>query len=110
MKFISFIKSLVRIVNSYDSDLKNIRSNIASAEKIIKDRTEISADVGFSPRCANQIIVVGRYRNADFIQVYSIMDQSMDQLIDQLRSMQHYGSVRKIDAPYGFKATVQRHL
>ena len=105
---VKWIKKLKQIVLNYDADLKIAHNRISELEKIIKERTNIAVDVGF--RDANHIIVVGRYKNADYVQTYQIKTQEMSRLIDQLRDMQKYGDVKFVDEPPQFKAVFKREL
>lgn len=104
----SWIKKLKRIVAGYDENLRCAHARILELEQLVKDRTNIAVDVGF--RSANHVIVIGRYKNADYVQTYQIDTPEMSGLIDQLREMQKYGEVRRVDAPPSFRAVFKRDL
>ncbi len=68
----NWIKELLYIVKNYKTDQKlvfkkidvnrkRLEERIKKAEKIIKDRTDISADIHLKSCSRNQIIVTGRY-------------------------------------------------
>lgn len=103
---LKWLKKLKAIVARYDADLRNAHARIAELEKLVRDRTNIAVDVGF--RSANHVIVVGRYRNADYIQSFEMREPDMAVLIDRLREQSRYGAVRKVDAPPTFRAVFER--
>jgi hypothetical protein len=105
---IAWIKKLLSIVKSYDSDLRRSRVMISDLEAIIRDRTDIAVDVGF--RDASHVIVVGRYRNTDYIQTFSVNTPDLAHLIDRLHAMERHGVVRRIDAPPSVKAVFHREF
>jgi hypothetical protein len=107
---ITWFKKLLGIVRRYDADFQGLRTSIAEARQFIQDRTSIHADV--SPyRGYNQIIVVGRYKRNDYVEVFDVQDQDFSGLIDMLREMQKYGQVRRVDGPVGpFRTTIESEL
>ena len=100
------VKKLLAIVRNYDNDLKLAHKRIADLEKVIQDRTNVCLDVGF--RGANHVIVVGRYKDKDFIQCYDVKESEFSGLIDRLREMNKYGRVARVDAPPTFSAVFDR--
>ena len=109
-EIVSCHKQLLRIAGTYDRDHKFFINRIVQAENLIKDRTDISVDVHLKDYNPNQIMVAGRYRNADYVQVYTLADNELSSLIPQLREMERYGRVSKVDAAYGLKAVVEREM
>ena len=105
---ISWIKKLIGIVKNYDSDRETLRVRIAQAEQVIRDRTDVHADVHY--KSENQIIVVGRYKNRDYVQTYSVCSGDFHALIQQLRDMERYGHISRIDAPPAMRAVFEHDL
>jgi hypothetical protein len=103
---LKWLKKLKAIVAGYDIDLHNAHARIAALEKLVKDRTNIAVDVGF--RSASHVIVIGRYRNADYVQTFAMEADSLAGLIDDLREREHYGSTKRVDAPPLFRAVFER--
>ena len=93
---------------SYERDIKNANSRITELENLVRDRTNIAVDVGF--KSANHVIVVGRYKNADYVQSYTLETPDLNALIDQLRQMERHGAVKRIDAPPQFRAVFERDI
>ena len=105
---LKFLKKLVFIVNNYDSNLKHAHARIASLEKVLAERTTIGVDVSFHND--NHIIVVGRYRNRDYVQTFSVRTEDMRGFIEHLKEMERYGSVKYVDAPPSFKAVIEHNF
>lgn len=113
----NWFKKLIYIVNNYDNDLSILSNRIHTCSleiqegvQLIKDRTNIHADIHLQYNHPSEIIVIGRYRNRDYIQTYSVDNDDIEGLIDQLKRMEKYGVVQKIDAPIGIKAIIEQDL
>ena len=112
---IKWFKTLSRIVRSYDSDQDIIDQKVGralkevlQAQKFIKHATTINADVSLSHRDDSQIIVIGRYRSRDYIQTYTVSGDNFKGLIEQLKEMQKYGVVRRVDAIPAMREVIDR--
>lgn len=105
---INFIKKMVYIVKNYDNDFKHLTSRVNQAEKVIRDRTDIHADIHYKSK--NQIIAVGRYRNRDYVQVYNISTDDFNYLIKILREMEMYGRRGRIDSAHSMKAIFEHEF
>ncbi|MFZ2982025.1 MAG: hypothetical protein WA085_13415 [Sphingobium sp.] len=103
---LKWLKKLKAIVSSYDADIRNAHARISELEKLVRERTNIAVDVGF--KSANHVIVVGRYKNADYVQTYALDTPDLAVMIERLREMERYGKVARIDAPPVFKAVFER--
>jgi hypothetical protein len=100
---------MIRAVSSqHHVDVIALNARIDQLDKLVKDRTDIAVDFGYEdPSC---VIVVGRYRNHDYVQTYRLHDQELGQLIDRLREMEHHGVVRRLDAPPMVRAVFKREV
>lgn len=74
------------------------------AVNFIKDRTEVNADINVRGRCPNTLIVIGRYKGRDHVEIFDV--ENMEALVDQLRRMQKYHHRKIIDGPPQFKAFI----
>lgn len=118
---VKWIKNLLRIVESYDvnrandirrqeANFKTVCNQVAQAKEYIRERTDVSADVHFNQYARNYIIVTGRYRNRDYVEVFSLDESGFEGTINQLREMQRYARVRHIDAPPTMKAFIDHNF
>ena len=102
---IKWLKKLRRIVKDYDKDRTILRVRIEEAEDMIRARTQIHADIHM--KSPNQIIVVGRYHNRDYVQVFSLSTDDLVGLIEHFRHLEKYGHMARIDAPLSLKAAFE---
>ena len=112
---IKWLKKLISIVSTYDSDqqvLSKRSSEIAQRQneldRLIKDRTDIAVDVGVRGDC--QVFLIGRYRNNDFIQTYSINLPDFESLVEYIKALEKHGILRRLDAPAYTRAVFARHI
>lgn len=104
---IKWFRKLRRIVRNYDQEWQFLENRCRSAEEVIRERTDINADVAFHARGTSQIIMMGRYKNRDFIQIYSLRDVDFEGMVHRLRELERYGEIRKVDAPMGMRAVFE---
>lgn len=115
---ISWIKNLFRIVREYDGNFNRVvqfveatRKEVDNATHYIKKATKIHVDIAATPaKLETTVILCGRYRGKDHVQVFSLRPGDMPNLIDQLKHMQRAGEVVTIDAMHGLDATIKREL
>ena len=102
---IDWIKNLYRIVRDYDSDMKCQLDRIKRAEDFIRENTTVNADIHH--RGLNQIIVIGRYKNQDYVRIYSIDEGDFGFMVQELNRLQkEYGRRGFIDSPPQIKELV----
>jgi len=121
---VKWFKKLLRIVKNYDADnvlaytktdtkLRELRASlharIKTNEQFIRERTDVSADIHCREGAHNTIIVVGRYRNRDYVEVFSVQDD-LSGFISQLRDMQRYATIRHVDAPPSMRAFIDHAI
>ena len=105
---LKWLKKLKTIVAGYDTDMRNAHARIAELEKLVRDRTNIAVDVGF--KSASHVIVVGRYKNTDYVQTYTLDMPDLASLIGQLKQMELCGVVRRLDGPPMLRAVFEREF
>jgi len=118
---IKWFKKLFRIVKNYDTDRceaaktesahrTRLHKQVREAKKYIRDRTDVSADVHFKDGARNTIIVTGRYRGRDYVEVFTIAEPDLHGLIQQLREMRRYTHIRHVDTPPTMRAFIDHNL
>lgn len=73
---------------------------ITDAVSFIKNATTLSADISPMARDPSMVIVVGRYRNNDYIKVFEV-GGDFSRLVDQLRDMERHCGRGRYDKPIG---------
>jgi hypothetical protein len=112
---IRWFRKLREIVRNYDTDRNAIHLKICQTEKraieaenVIRSRTDIHADIHY--KSDNQIIVVGRYRNRDYVQVFHVAPDDFCAMIEKFRDMERYGYMARVDAPPQMKVVFENEL
>jgi hypothetical protein len=101
---------MIRAVSSqHHVDVIALNARIDQLDKLVKDRTDIAVDVGRMGR-KNHVIVIGRYKNVDYVQTYELGDMEFLGLIDSLRYIERHGVVRRLDAPPVVRAVFERDV
>jgi hypothetical protein len=101
---------MIRAVSSqHHVDVIALNARIDQLDKLVKDRTDIAVDFGYMWD-SSHVIVLGRYRNRDYVQTYRLDHQEFVQLIDRLRAMERHGVVRRLDAPPAVRAVFERDV
>lgn len=104
----SLIRKAKHIVNNYHRDIAATNNRINAVEKLIRERTDIHASIGAGT--GNFVIVVGRYKDNDYIQIVDMPQRDLDGFIKQLREYTRYGKARTLDAPPNFSAAFRRDV
>lgn len=124
MKIINWIKSLNYIVRNYEKDIKatesaiiaigtaakNLKSGLSSLDARLAEMTDIGIDVSYRGRDPNHIIIVGRYKNQDFVQTFTIDGDDINYFVNLLKEMERHARVRRVDAPPQMRAAFIRDL
>ena len=114
---INKIKILLRIIREYDSDIDRINKKAQQAEntalkarRIIQERTDLNADMSFHRHSYSHVILMGRYKNRDYVEIFSVTPETLNELIPMLREMQKHARLRRADGPIGMKQIIDREL
>ena len=84
--------------------LRQTRDN----ELMITERTTVHADVHFKSGLDN-IIVVGRYRNHDYVRCFEVESKDFHEFVEIFRRIEPRGRVGRIDVPFpSFTGVVER--
>lgn len=102
----TLIKNTIYIIKNYHKDIRDICSRINAAEKLIRERTDIHTSMDTRGGC--YVIVVGSYKNSDYIQTFNMPSNDFSCLIEELMRQRRYGKTRTIDAPPNFCAAFKR--
>lgn len=114
---IHWIKTLFRIVRTFDNELitNNAQhslmcNHLDSLTKIIRDRTEIHADIPNFSGYPCTIIVCGQYKNSDFVQIYQVPSNEFSSIIDHLKQLNKFAKVKTVDSGFQIKSYIKHEL
>jgi len=77
-------------------------------QKVIQEQTTINLD--YYPTSDNYIIVMGHYKEREYIETFNVGSKNMNDIIDFIRELQQYGHLRIVDGPPVFKAVLDKSL
>ena len=97
-------------LSSFHDQLSKQIYELDELRKIIKERTEYHIDVHQYTRHNSQIILIGKFRNNDFVKCYDIPDDMFKDLITHCRELEKYSQRGKIDAYPGLNATIKHTI
>lgn len=111
--FFRRLRALWHIAKTYEQDkaalLAAARQEIAAVDKLIRDRTTLHADISMTGRDPSFVILVGRYRNRDYVQTFYLPDEDFGGLVAQCVHMSRkLGRWGRLDAPPMFTAAFER--
>ncbi|MFW6100655.1 MAG: hypothetical protein ACOC90_04655 [Bacteroidota bacterium] len=119
-KVYQYVKNLIKIAQNYESiirsiDTANTRSKSAvsialKAEEVIRDRTDLNADLSFTKHDHTHIIVIGRYKNRDYVKIFSCLHEDLNEIVPILRERQKYASLKFIDCPLSMRGVLNQDL
>ena len=115
---IVWFRNLFYIVGNYKQDLTMIANGTdaclqraMAAERYVKKATKLHVDIPANMQDDyTRIVVIGKYRGKDHVQIFNLRPGSIDALMDQLRDMQRYADVIRTESPFEIDATVKRRL
>ena len=112
-----WFRNLFYIVSNYRDDLSFVVNGMdacvartQTVERYVKKATKVHIDLAVVEGNYTKVIVIGTYRGKDHVQIFSLRPGSIDGLIDQLRDMQRYAEIERIDGPMEIVATMKREL
>jgi len=85
-------------INKNESKIHYLTGEINQLRYILKERTEYHLDVHQYTKHNSQVILIGKFRNNDFVKCYNIPDQEFQDLIQHCRELEKYSHRGKIDA------------
>lgn len=94
-KFIFKVQDLLGITRN-KIKIHHLLNEVSELQKVIKERTEYHVDV--HTRSNSQVILIGRFRNRDFIKCYNIPDKELDFLINHCKELEKHAQLKGLDA------------
>lgn len=107
---VNWIKTLLRVVRTFDLRFEGVHDRIASAERFIRERTEVNVDLSVNPKDANTVVVIGRYKTRDYVEIFSMHGDNFAKLVGTLKEMSRYYEVNRVDCPHHMRYFVDDQL
>ena len=96
MKTLKQIWNNINKIWNLPNYMSQIYSEVERLEKRIGERTTVHADINYRGT-GSQIIVVGKYRNKDYVRAFNVRTESLSHLIDILSREEKGANVGHFD-------------
>jgi len=107
-KIKDFIKKLLAPWKSHPDHIDYLIKTVREAKLMITERTTVHADIHYKSGL-DSIIVVGRYRNHDYVRCFNMESKDFHEFIEILRRIEPRGRIGRIDVPFpSFSGVVER--
>jgi len=103
--FINRLKYIWNIADTIKEYNKIVAREINNLEKKINERTTVHADINYKGD-GSQIIVIGRYRNKDYVRAFTVRQENLSSIVDMLRTEEKYAKVGRFDMVGGMDFSV----
>ena len=114
---IGWFLRLFNIVKTYHANLQIIGAHmdelakiVAETERYVKKATKVHVDISARADAPSTVIVVGTYRGKDYVRVFPLFQNSVDDLVRHLEGMSQYADIGRLDMPPQIDASVRREL
>lgn len=115
---IAWLRNLFYIVRNYRGDLTMIVRGVDTClarteivERYVRKATKAHIDIPANMQDDyTRVIIIGKYRGKDHVQIFNLRPGSIDILMNQLRDLQRYADVVRVDSPFEIDATVKRAI
>lgn len=82
---------------------RHLKSRVDDLENRIGEHTVVHADIHY--RTPHQVIVIGQYRNRDYVRVFNV-EAALDDLVEYLRKVEKNAKVGRFDMPHSVPFSV----
>lgn len=119
--FLKKLRILWRIAGTYEDDrmhdnasfnsrLGSVQRSVTDLERLIAKHTTVGASIGPTMKDANYVIVLGRYRGTDYVDVHALHPGNFDHIVHELKSLTKRGEAFIVDAPRGMREVFKRKV
>lgn len=106
---LKFFRKIRMITRNYDSEMARIERKVDQATSFIRERTEVHVDVHM--KSPSQVIMIGRYRGKDFVNIYDVGQGEFEHLLEHLKQVNRYAKPCRVDSPWPMvNAVIDREL
>jgi hypothetical protein len=101
-------RAKLRSFLGYDAELLRLVQAQRELDHLVRERTDVHADVDVRGR--SQVVLIGRYRGADYVEVRPVAHEDLARLVDYLNTLTPHARMGRVDVAPQFRAVVARHL
>jgi len=102
------IQKLLAPWKSHPHRMDRLVKRVQASERMISARTTVHADIHYKSGF-DSIIVVGRYRNHDYVRCFNVESKDFHEFIEIFKRIEPSGRIGRIDVPFpSFSGVVER--
>lgn len=90
------LKQVWDMPNKHEKQYRDMFNYVSEVDRKIGERTTVHADIHYKGT-GSQIIVVGRYKNKDYVRAFNVRTESLSSLIDILSKEEKGANVGRFD-------------
>lgn len=83
-QILTHLKHVWEMPNKHEKQYRDMFNFVMEIDKKIGERTTVHADIGYKGT-GSQIIVVGRYRNKDYVRSFNVRQENLSNIIEMLK-------------------------
>lgn len=87
-------------VQSYKESNRHFQNRLDKLESLVRECSSVSSDIHMTHNKGGIVFVAGRYRNKDYVELFTVDDNTMPVLIDQLKHLEKDHTRGYYDAPF----------
>ena len=110
---IEWFKTLFNMVSDYIwlcKRIESVENDLVYLQNELRHRTEVHLDIHHISKFPTSVIVIGRYRNRDYVKTFNFTHEGMGELLHIMRSLERqYGHIKYVDCPPLFDATIEKY-
>lgn len=114
---IGWFRRLFAVVSAYGHDIQTIAQHVDvlsdktdAIERYVRRATKVHADISTTANSPSMVVVCGAYRGKDYVRVFPLQHDSVDNIVDWLNNMSQYGKIGRLEMPPTLDVTVRREL
>jgi len=90
------LKQVWDMPNKHEKQYRDMFNHVSEVDRKIGERTTVHADINYKGT-GSQIIVVGRYRNKDYVRAFNVRAENLSNLIEILSREEKGANVGHFD-------------
>lgn len=102
------LRLIWRNLLGFQGSMYVLHRRIDELERLVRERTDVVVDAHYHDQ--SYIVVMGHYKNRDYVQTFHVPGGDFEALIDRMKDMTKFGIIRKVDCPPLMRAVFEREV
>jgi hypothetical protein len=101
-------RAKLRSFLGYDTELLRLQQAQRELDHLVRERTDVHVDVDVRGR--SQVVLIGRYRGADYVEVRPVSHEDLARLVDYLNAHTTHARLGRVDVAQPYRAVMAHRL